>query len=232
MKNFRKYVLSILLCFTLTGCGQQAGFSESVSAVPESNFTESQTGVPETVMQQTDADAETAEIKSASDNVRPSKEEVLAMREKALDGMPETEISRLRENIKVANLQMESAYLYDNLFKKLSDKESPYWKYFDCKGDIQLGWWYHQAIYPKDVIMKAENITEEECAAVSFNTGNYALLCGLASLEKGKGGQALKAIICKNSGRQMLLCCKPPLVRFYEKYGFKRLYTAGYKVRK
>lgn len=82
MKYFRKYVLSILLCFILTGCGQQAGFSESVSAVPENNFTESQTGVPETVMQQTDADAETAEIKSASDNVRPSKEEVLAMREK------------------------------------------------------------------------------------------------------------------------------------------------------
>ena len=172
MKNFRKYVLSILLCFTLTGCGQQAGFSESVSAVPESNFTESQTGVPETVMQQqTDADAETAEIKSASDNVRPSKEEVLAMREKTLDGMPETEISRLRENIKVANLQMESAYLNDNLFKKLSDKESPYWQYFDCKGDIQLGWWYHQAIYPKDVIMKAENITEEEFAETYTEPG-------------------------------------------------------------
>ena len=78
----------------------------------------------------------------------------IAMREKTLDGMPETEISRLRENIKVANLQMESAYLYDNLFKKLSDKESPYWQYFDCKGDFQLGWWYHQSIYPKDVIKK------------------------------------------------------------------------------
>ena len=72
---------------------------------------------------------------------------------------------------------------------------------------------------------------KNKCAAVSFNTGSYALLCGLASLEKGRGGQALKAIICKNSGRQMLLCCKPPLVGFYEKYGFKRLYTAGYKVR-
>ena len=32
---------------------------------------------------------------------------------------------------------------------------------------------------------------KNKCAAVSFNTGNYALLCGLASLEKGKGGQAL-----------------------------------------
>lgn len=73
---------------------------------------------------------------------------------------------------------------------------------------------------------------KNKCAAVSFNTGSYALVCGLASLEKGCGGQALKAIICKNSGRQMLLCCKPPLVGFYEKYGFKRLYTAGYKVRK
>ena len=72
---------------------------------------------------------------------------------------------------------------------------------------------------------------KNKCAAVSFNTGNYALLCGLASLEKSKGGQALKEIICKNNGRQMLLCCKPPLVGFYEKYGFKRLYTAGYKVR-
>ena len=73
---------------------------------------------------------------------------------------------------------------------------------------------------------------KNKCAAVTFNTVSYALLCGLASLEKGKGGQALKAIICKNGGRQMLLCCKPPLVGFYEKYGFKRLYTAGYKVRK
>ena len=53
---------------------------------------------------------------------------------------------------------------------------------------------------------------KNKCAAVTFNTVSYALLCGLASLEKGKGGQALKAIICKNGGRQMLLCCKPPLV--------------------
>ena len=165
MKNFRKYVLPILLCFTMIGCGQQAGFSESVSAIPESNFTESQTGVPETAQttEPMDTEENTEEAKTAAYSAqRPSKEEVLAMREKALDGMSEAEISRLTENIKVANLQMESAYLDDNIFKKLSDKESPYWLYFDRKGDIQLGWWYHQAIYPKDVIMKAENITEEE----------------------------------------------------------------------
>ncbi len=165
MKNFRKYVLPILLCFTMIGCGQQAGFSESVSAIPESNFTESQTGVSETAQttEPMDTEENTEEAKTAAYSVqRPSKEEVLAMREKVLEGMSEAEISRLRETIKVANLQMESAYLDDNIFKKLSDKESPYWLYFDRKGDIQLGWWYHQAIYPKDIIMKAENITEEE----------------------------------------------------------------------
>ena len=165
MKNFKNYVFPILLCVTLTGCGQQAGFSESVSAIPESNFTESQTGVSETAQttETMDTEGNTEEAKTAADSAqRPSKEEVLAMREKVLEGMSEAEISRLRETIKVANLQMESAYLNDNIFKKLSDKESPYWLYFDRKGDIQLGWWYHQAIYPKDVIMKAENITEEE----------------------------------------------------------------------
>lgn len=92
----------------------------------------------------------------------PSKEEVLAMRETVLDGMTEEEIERLTENIKTANLQMERAYLYENIFDKLSDKESPYWQYFDQKGDIQLGWWYNGTICSMDRIIQAEGITEEE----------------------------------------------------------------------
>lgn len=94
----------------------------------------------------------------------PTKEEVLSMREKVLEGMSDDEISRLSENIKVANLAMERAYLNDNLFEKLSDKDSPYWQFFDKKGDIQLGWWYKQHILSKEAIMKAENISEEEFA--------------------------------------------------------------------
>lgn len=94
----------------------------------------------------------------------PSKEEVLSMREKVLEGMSDDEISRLRENIKVANLAMERAYLEDNLFTKLSDKDSPYWLYFDQEGDIQLGWWYKQQILSKEAIMKIEDISEEEFA--------------------------------------------------------------------
>lgn len=73
---------------------------------------------------------------------RPAKEEVLTARGQALKGMSAEEIKRLTENIKVANLRMESAYLYDDIFGKLEDKESLYWNYFDEKGEIQVGWTY------------------------------------------------------------------------------------------
>lgn len=68
----------------------------------------------------------------------PSKEQILAMRETVLEGMTEEETMRLTENIKVANLRLESAYLNDNIFEKLSDKDSTYWNYFDQKGDIEI----------------------------------------------------------------------------------------------
>ena len=68
----------------------------------------------------------------------PTKEEVLAMRETVLEGMSEDEIARLTENIKVANLRMESAYLNNNIFGKLADKNSEYWQYFDQEGDIEF----------------------------------------------------------------------------------------------
>ena len=73
-----------------------------------------------------------------SEPAAPTKEEVLSMREFVLKGMSAKEIDRLRENIKIANQQMESAYLYDDIFAKLEDKESLYWNYFDNKGDIQI----------------------------------------------------------------------------------------------
>lgn len=92
----------------------------------------------------------------------PSKEEVLAMREQVLEGMSQEEIDRLTENIKIANLQMERAYLNENIFDKLSDPESPYWNYFDQTGEIQLGWWYNGYIVSMNAIMRAEGITEEE----------------------------------------------------------------------
>ena len=81
---------------------------------------------------------EEANDQTESEPVAPTKEEVLSTRELVLEGMSEKEIDRLRENIKIANQQMESAYLYDDIFAKLEDKESLYWNYFDNKGDIQI----------------------------------------------------------------------------------------------
>lgn len=72
--------------------------------------------------------------------VTPTKEQVLMAREEILRDMSEQEIARLKENIKVANQQMEEAYVYHNIFEKLEDKEHLYWNYFEQKGDIQIGW--------------------------------------------------------------------------------------------
>ena len=81
---------------------------------------------------------EETNYKTKSEPDAPTKEEVLSMRELVLEGMSEKEIDRLKENIKIANQQMENAYLYDNIFAKLEEKESLYWNYFDNKGDIQI----------------------------------------------------------------------------------------------
>ena len=91
----------------------------------------------------------------------PKREEVLAARELALEGMSEEEAERLTENIKTANLVLEQAYMYDNIFGKLEDKDSLYWNYFDQTGEIQIGWAYEGDIDKKEV-MEEENLTEEE----------------------------------------------------------------------
>ena len=67
-----------------------------------------------------------------------------------------------------------------------------------------------------------------KCAAVSFHSGNYAVINGIVSLEKGMGGAALTAILEKNTGRTVLACCEDNITGFYEEYGFYRLDRAGY----
>lgn len=69
---------------------------------------------------------------------------------------------------------------------------------------------------------------KDKCAAVSFHTGDYALLNGIVSREKGLGTVALNAILKKNHGRELIACCEEKLIGFYEKNGFKKLYKAGY----
>ena len=70
---------------------------------------------------------------------------------------------------------------------------------------------------------------KDQCAAISFHTGNYALLNGIVSREKGLGTVVLRAILQKNYGRELIVCCEENLIGFYEKNGFKKLYKAGYR---
>lgn len=64
---------------------------------------------------------------------------------------------------------------------------------------------------------------KEKCAALSFNSGNYALINGIVSKEKGYGKKALTAIIQKNRGKYIIACCEDRLTGYYEKYGFEKL---------
>ena len=91
----------------LVGCSEQ---NEEIrnSVIEESTETESSLIIEE----------ETEENNVQIEPVAPTKEEVFAMREKVLDGMTDDEKERLTENIKVANLQMERAYLNDGIFDK------------------------------------------------------------------------------------------------------------------
>ena len=81
---------------------------------------------------------ETSVVHETSERIAPTKEQVLSARKTVLDGMTTEQIERLTENIKVANIQMEQAYLYDDIFGKLEEQNSLYWNYFDEKGDIQI----------------------------------------------------------------------------------------------
>ena len=121
------YFIISAACLLLSACGTKQQPEESLQ---------------QTTTQQTDAEnvtQEEIEEEDTSEITTPSKEEVFNMRETVLEGMSDEEIERLTENIKIANLRMESAYLNDHIFDKLSDKDSLYWNYFDQKGDIQVG---------------------------------------------------------------------------------------------
>lgn len=152
MKKSKMIICLLSMAIVLSSC--KTAPADLGTEEQEPTYQESETDT----LHETDTGSE----KEAAAEYVPSKEEVLAMRESALEGMSGEEIDRLTENIKVANLQMESAYLYEDIFKELSDKDSVYWQYFDKKGDIQLGWWYKGRICSMDMIMRAEGITEEE----------------------------------------------------------------------
>lgn len=130
-----------------TGRGSQADFTVEIAAEPE-NAAEN--------IRDTPAADETGEM------MAPAKEQVLTAREAVLDGMTAEQIKRLTENIKVANIHMEQAYLYDNIFGRLEDENSLYWNYFDQKGEIQIDWAYDGDYFARKEIQERENLTTDE----------------------------------------------------------------------
>ena len=174
-KNFKRiismyFMISICLCFSACGTvKEEQTVEERETNSEEYNFQS------ESSEEDSNGEDSNGEDSNTEDNdesiIPPSKEEVIAMRSSVLEGMNEDEIERLTENIKVANLRMESAYLNDNIFHKLSDSDSPYWQYFDKAGDIQLGWWYNGQIVDKDVILRMEGITETEFDEREYEPG-------------------------------------------------------------
>ncbi len=93
----------------------------------------------------------------------PSKDDVLAAREKALAGMSDEQIDTLTETVKKANLAMEHAYMYQDIFGELEDPNSFYWNYFDKTGEIQIGWAFDGGdLQTIADICAQENLTEDE----------------------------------------------------------------------
>lgn len=162
-KNIKR-VISMYFMISACLCFSACGTVNEVQTVEES-----ETSISEEYNFQLESSEEDSNTgNNAESIIPPSKEEVIAMRAAVLEGMNEEEIERLTENIKVANMTMESAYLNDNIFDKLSDSDSPYWQYFDKTGDVQLGWWYNRQIVAKDAVLRMEGITETE-----FNEREY-----------------------------------------------------------
>jgi len=72
---------------------------------------------------------------------------------------------------------------------------------------------------------------KDKCAIITFNTGDYAIINGLASREKGFGKIALNSAIAQNFGKELFVCCRDKVKGFYEKNGFELLYFGGYWVK-
>lgn len=159
MKKYTMLIIS-LLAFTvlLTSC-QKTEYGETVDEMAKESDTilaESSENVSEgtsTIIEQADENNNEIAI--------PQKEEVIALREKVVQGMSEDDVETLCTTIKKANQTIESAIIYNDFFEKLSDQESLMWNYFDESGEIQIGWGYDGDLSMSEV-MENESLTEEE----------------------------------------------------------------------
>lgn len=93
----------------------------------------------------------------------PTKAQVLAARERALEGMTEEQVQRLKEAVMAANLDWEHRYLDSNIFGRLEDPDDLEWNRFEQTGEIQIGWtWDGKLGGDIDAVCREKNITKDE----------------------------------------------------------------------
>ncbi len=117
-------LLLMLICISmLTAC---QGENSDVTEAETGN--DSQAALTAEITEELENSVEniqdTSVVHETSERIAPTKEQVLSARKTVLDGMTTEQIERLTENIKVANIQMEQAYLYDDIFGKLENQDS------------------------------------------------------------------------------------------------------------
>lgn len=140
-----------------------------------------------------------------------------------LDRKPQERINIMYRNADVLSERegdtLNSKEIYDLLdVEGLSLPEYPYFAVDYCRR-LNMGGASYFALRNK-------------CAAITFNTGNYAIINGIAAKQKGYGGIALKEILAKNLGKKLFVCCRDKVKGFYEKNGFLPLYYGGYWVKR
>ena len=141
---------------------------------------------------------------------------------KGIDRLPPENINIMHRKADIIGTTvgdtLSSKEIYDLLdVKGISLPEYPYFAVDYCKR-LNHGFAKYFAL-------------SDKCAAITFNTADFAIINGLASKEKGYGSVALKGVLQKNYGKDFLVCCRDSVQGFYQKNGFEKLYNAGYWVK-
>ena len=114
-----------------------------------------------------------------NDSRVPSKDKVLTVREKCLEGMTDEEISDLTSWIAAQNLSLEQEYVYEGEFEKYEDPDALIWNLYDEIGEeVLIGYAYDsdekEATYPEmDETEYGEKYGEPVVTSNEYNADAY-----------------------------------------------------------
>lgn len=141
----RLILFALLLSFVLCGCSGVEDTAGKQEVSPTATPAQVEKHIIEVALSDitptATPNAETTESPE-KEIVAPTKEQVLAARDQALDGMTEEQIDWLYTVIQGANNWWEQKYFYENIFNYLEDPNDPAWNYFDKTGEINVQWSY------------------------------------------------------------------------------------------